>query len=740
MNFWKQFYNYRWALFSFVFFTFVLCLPLSTKLKIDPTNQAVFEKDRYYQENQFFQETFGSDDSIVVGVETSELLNAEQLLWVKTFSETMEEWSSVETVRSLTTIRTFQKKGLGGVVEPLIQNYLDQKESLQQFFIKLKKEPAIFKRMISADLKMTAITILIDSELDNFSRHKTIKDVRDWIKNNPIPDGKTYISGTAVEQDQFINRIQKDHRFFVPLTFLVVLGMVVLLHGDFRALFYPASVILVSLISTQSMMMVLGLQLNMITSLVSPVLLIVSVADAIHVQTFIRHIPHSTEAALGFKKIIKELWIPCLLTTITTAVGFGSLLLTSVPAVRQFGLSAALGTLLAFLWTFLLSPIFLKWQMEWANRFTARRWRTVSSFLILWSGRYQKRIISMGICALVLGIFASTYIQMDTDILSSFKKSDNFRIDTEIIQAKLGGVYPLEFIVIAPSAEAVRSRDALSKIELLKDKVGRFKEISSSWYLTDLLRAIHGKLTGKDEIPSGDKLNLYLEQIKSSNEKSHFFTEDFKLTRMTAFLTDSHTSGVVSLAERIQQLSQSVLPKGWRMIVTGQTYLLARMSQQLVKNELMSFLVAFVVISMMIMLFLRSIPIGFLGIFVNTIPLAILFGLMPAFHIPLNTATAMIGSVAVGLIVDNAIHVLYRYHKVKNGTRTKEVLKRIMMHCAQPLISSSLILSAGFSVTLLGSVQPTIHFGFLMVLILFLALAANLILLPAFILPMKGKK
>ena len=105
---------------------------------------------------------------------------------------------------------------------------------------------------------------------------------------------------------------------------------------------------------------------------------------------------------------------------------------------------------------------------------------------------------------------------------------------------------------------------------------------------------------------------------------------------------------------------------------------------------------------------------------------------MPKFNVPLNTATSMVGCVAFGLMIDNAIHILFRFQQqAQSGQRISQNFEHVMMHCLEPLSGSALILAGGFAVTLLGQVYPTVQFGFLMALTLVFAWASNLFVLPA---------
>jgi len=735
----------RWFLAAGVFLIALVCLPFALQLEVDPSNNSFFEQDEAFEQNLLFQKNFGSDDTIVICVGDTPIFQKNILDWIRDFSDQVITWEGVEGLQSITNVKKIKRNITGVSVGPMSEPLFDEKTTVEGFSDEVFKEPELTRLLLNPERTMAATVVFLKSDLENRARHEIIEKVINKIKAKPIPSGKLYVSGTAIEQDLFISRIQKDSRVFVPLTFIIVILMLIILSGKVHSLLFPSVVIVSTLITTQAIMLAMGFSLNIVTALVSPVILIVSVANGVHVQSFARHVRSLVHPEMCLQRAFETLWPPCLLATLTTMAGFLSLSLNSIPAVRQFGVASAMGVAIAFMWTVILTPLFLNIHVHAHHSSVGKAWRRVSSRLVIWSLRGRKRYLGIGFSVLVIGTVASFWINVETDILSSFKPSDPFRQDTEQIQKHLGGVYTLETMITAPSREAFGDEEQLAMVQKFKEEIKNLPHVSDVWYITDLFQAIDRNIRGEKAeegvLPPEKWLGRYLEGLEKhgGSDLAHFVADDFKQTRMTIFLTLSNTAGMVKLTKEIIQMGEEMLPPDWSVLVTGQTYLLARMSQRLARGELMSIGAAFFAITVMLIFFMRSVRIGLLSLVVNAIPLAAIFGLMPLFRIPLNTATAMIGGVAVGIIVDSTIHVLYRYKNTHKAATQSDIVRRVMAHCAQPLISSTLILAAGFSVTLFGSTQPTIHFGLLMVVILFLALLANLFVLPS-MLTTFGKK
>ena len=176
------------------------------------------------------------------------------------------------------------------------------------------------------------------------------------------------------------------------------------------------------------------------------------------------------------------------------------------------------------------------------------------------------------------------------------------------------------------------------------------------------------------------------------------------------------------------------------MQVTGTNYLLAQMSRALVHNQVSSLACATVMILGTITIALRSWKMGVVAAIPNLLPTVMIFGLMGWLGIELSAATTMIASVALGLFVDDTIHLLYLYRQEKKtGRRTFDAIEYALHHAGRAVIFTSLILTLGFWAGLLGSFKPTIYFSFLMGLTMLFSVVTELLVTPAAVLTLEGK-
>ncbi|MCB9799504.1 MAG: MMPL family transporter [Candidatus Omnitrophica bacterium] len=733
---WKFFYRIRWILALTVLAVVAASIPSASKLPVDPSNLAMFERTQSFQDNERFQSLFGGDDTVVIGVGNLEVLTRPVLNWLSTMAEDFAQWPEIETVENLMTVKGVARKGWKVSDFVLAQAFLQGDETADELRSKLENFHEWIKPFMNETGHFTAAVITLKPGLKSAQRHYVIVKTRDWLKDHPLENASFYLSGTAVEQDSFIARIEKDHHLFVPLTFGLMMLIILFFFGHWLYMIYPAAVIVATIVSTQALMTCLNSPMNVITSLVAPVILIISISDVIHIQSHVRHVGRRPRPERALAVTFHALALPCLLTTLTTMAGFFSLMISRVPAIRQFGFFSGFGTGIALCWTFLLLPVFFLRHIHKSDAPQHQIWSTVAGQLTEWSLKYRRVIILLALIFVGGGLYGLSGTQIHTDILGAFKPDDPFRQDTQTIQRQLEGIYPLEFRVHTETEGSFLDASKILAWNRFEKLIEGFEGVSYVRYLTDVLNVLDRAVRGKDEGDENEIPDFYLEKyiagmdLKENPELKRVMSADLRDTRLSVFLKSSDTRHVMELAAKIQNALPDDLKGIWQVTPAGQTYLLASMSQNLVKNELWSIAVAMAAIWLMLTVWFRSLTAGLISILVNALALTVMIGSMPFLRIPLNTATATIGSVAVGLIVDHSIHVLYRFKQNIKTQKIEKSIAHVMAYCAQPMICTTFILTAGFAVTLLGSIEPTIQFAVMMIGVLIMALLANLLVLP----------
>lgn len=742
---WLRLHQARYPLFFFALAAVLLLFPSARRLALDPSNEAVLPRDAAFRGHLAFERLFGGDDSIAAALITPDtVLKKDNLEWLEALAAAAGSWPEVLRVRGLSTLKLLEKHRLGLRSREALTRWRKGEETLSGLGERLLFERPITRELVSGDFRTALTEIVLKPGITAAERHLAVTRAKDWVRAHPPADAFTSFSGSAVEQDALITAMQRDHRIFVPLTFLFVMALTAFFYGHWKACLYPAAVIGTALVSVQALMTFLGLELNPMTLLTAPLLVIVSVSGAVHFQSRANRIPRETAPGERLRLTLSSLAVPYFFTCATTAAGLWSLVFNPVPAVREFGLTAGTGTFIAYFWTLFLAPFFLDISSSWSAAVKTRRGkprRRISLLAGLAVRRGRFVIAAFGLAAIASSLYGLGAVKVSTDILSAFSEDHPFRRGTGEIQKSMGGIYPLEFLIEAPEEGAAGEAGNFKRLTALKQKTETWNGVSHTRYVTDLFFLIH-RVLGHEGTPGGMLLKKYAEGIAAHPEDTAFLASPgFKETRMTLFLSSPDTARIMELAELMRTVSERTLGPGWKVSPAGQIYLLARMSQNLVKGQITSLAGAVVLIGLLMAYLLRSLKLALICFISNLIPVAAVFALMPVFGIPLDTASAATGCLALGLIVDNAIHLLYRMRRTPRFPASRLASARVFTSCFPPIVISNLVLAGGFAACLFGSIRPTVHFGFLMVLVIFLGLISNVFFLLAlyFIFPEKKK-
>ena len=722
-------YRWRWMVACLVA---VGCLAVgwrSWELAVDPSNRAFFvqhsESSATYRT---FLKQFGSDETIVVGVRMAEGLTPELGHWLQDVTKALRVLPHVEEVRSLATVTRLQRTLFGRLVErPVLP---DATASERTRYI-LPRDPSPEEPLLLSGWRTTAIVLRVAQELPDLDAQRAlITGVQRVLAAHQRSDITYLVTGTVVEQDTLLRRMNQDRQRFIPLTVGVVIVLLLLLHAEWLSVVYALAVMGGSLAVTQGIMAWCHMSLNVVTGLLAPIILIIAVSLTVQISASFLHVPRGASNGARLATVYQTMFMPCLLACLTTFVGFLTLLVSPVPAVREFGAFGALGTIIAWALAMAWIPVCLGLAGDQPSR-TAPIFQAIGRVLADRTVRYRWSIVVVAVALMIIGAVWAMSVRASTNLIQIFRPNDPFRVETEALQQDLGIVYPLELSVDIPLETPMTSTQTWQFLERFQSSAAQVPVVSTSFSLSDVVRYIErvAKITRSER-----RLTQILAQLpqRLGPTWSQLASPDAHRLRLTLYLRRWESAEVVAAIQQLRAIASTVLPPGWRVEPTGHIVLLSQMSQRLVEDEVASVVLAFGIILGLMWLAMRSLTYALISLVPNLLPILGLFGLMAAWQIPLNIATAMSASVAIGLIFDNTIQLLYRYRDARRaGGHTEDAVRASLMRCAQPMIASSLVVAGGFAVTLWGRMVTTVQFGVLTCTTIILAMLGDLIVLPA---------
>lgn len=709
---------------------FVLAWAPAKELKVDATNEAFIVRDSFaWYEYERFARAFTPEASIAVGIQLPAALNAASAEYLTRLQSELTAVPGLGEVHGLGGLKIHHLKWLGQIEEkPLFEKLLTGKETPEAFLSERGNWPPPAPQLLSEDARTAALILTLKE--DAAEPAAVLDEVRRVVARDLPAGAEAFYTGTVLEQRTFGTQIDKDRTAFVPLCVAVIFGLLVLFHLDLRTVLYSLIVMGGALTITEAAMALTGGRMHAVTALLAPVILIVAVSSTIKACGIFDLTREEPRRDLRVARALRGMFAPCFLANLTTFIGFLSLLVSRVPAVREFGLYGATGTACAWTLTMMFAPFFASWP-RWRHRPRLGIFEKIGGGLA-WLTRYLSwPILAAAVAFTVLAAREIPNIHTSTDLLKIFKPDDAFRQDTEKFIRQLGGVYPLEVTLEAPDSGRMRESESWDGLDRWQHRVASLPDVSRVAGPTDMVRYFESvaRQTRSDKL-----LARILDELPAKNADGwrRYAVDGGRKSRFTVFLTTSDTARVMELARQIPVEAAAALGPDWETVVTGETKLLAEMSERLVRDEAASVLTAFGVILVLIVLVIRSAPYALLGVIPNLLPIAGLFGMMSVLGIGLNTATAMIASVAIGLVFDNTIYLLYGYREARAlGMDAERAVTHALSRRFKPMIASSLILAGGFGVTMYGHMIPTVQFGLLSCATIGLVTVSDFLLVPA---------
>jgi predicted RND superfamily exporter protein len=520
--------------------------------------------------------------------------------------------------------------------------------------------------------------------------------------------------------------------------------------GIFRSLagfFLPVLVVIATILSTFGAMALTGSGIDIVNVNLPLLILTMGIASAIHIMVEFYHYRREGYTPKdASRKTIESLFIPCFLTTLTTAVGFLSLYSSAMPPIQNFGLWGAFAVSLAYLYSVLTLPALLSFVSKVPHKraqpqsleFLAKFFDKLVAFL-----EVRGKQVLMGY-AVVFAIAAafSTQITVDYHYINAFKKDTRVRQDIGFFDESFGGVPNFEIVLDSGKEKGIFDKGFIEKASRLEAYIAAIPDMGKTTSPLPVLNTISG-LRARDESDSSRELGLAedfrrLLQQKASGDIYSFVASDERFMRIQITMPILPTSRTTAMLNDIRTVSAREYPE-LKVEVTGGYELTNHLNQYIREGMLTSFglTLAFIFVSMLFVQ--RSVKFALMAAIPAVTSVVIAGGVMAAFDIYLDLTNMIVAAVTLGIADDDAIHIITRYRNARqSGMSGAEATKTALNESGKGVIYTSLILIAGFSILMTSSFIPNIHYGLLSVVVITFALIASVVVLPALLLHYEG--
>ncbi len=740
-------YKYRWLVLLFSVAVILGIAKNVSKLSFNTSYRIWFDKnDTSLKAYDAFENTFGSDDAILISFKDSKgIFTNKALESIDRITKKLWQTTRVARVDSLTNFQWVHGDDDDLLVEDLIPKLPLSEESMAKKRNIALNEKMVNGLLLSPDTTTTQIIAKLQVEKNPEKTH--YEEVRSAVENilekeHQLTGYDYYLQGGPIVNTSFKIYSEQDMETMIPLLFALVIFILVFLFRSTWGTVLPLLVVIFSILVSMGVSGLRGMQLNPITASVPQIILAIGIADAIHIITaFLGQLKAGVERKAALFYSIEKNFRPCLLTSLTTAVGFLSLLVSNIGPLRDLGIMAGMGAIVAFIITFSFLPAALaivpfpvrvvsleEHGSNWTN--------SLAEFVI-------SRPIKIIVFSLVLSVGVLYFlknVEINNNPVLYFKEGTVIRDSTDFIEANLTGTESLEFVVDSGKADGIKSYKFLHDLEKLQAYLEKLPQVAKTTSLVDIIKRLNRSMHGEDKtyyrIPESQTLTaqylfLYALSLPLGKDLNDIINVDNSKTRMTALTWNQSSSENLKLIEKIKKWIKLNIPS-IDVEIVGKTVLFSYMQIELTRSFAKSILLALILVTCTMVITFRSFKIGLLSMIPNVIPIVLTAGIMGIFRMHLDAGTVMVGCVAIGIAVDDTIHFLSKFQdSVERGESYTGAVRYVYSQVATAIIFTSIVLVLGFGVFVFSSFNLNVYFGVLTAIVLFFAVLCDLFLLPA---------
>lgn len=703
--------------------------------KNDPETDFFFE----------FREKFETDnDFLLIAVKNeSGVFDKDFLNQISILTDSLSDLNYISEVQSPTNLKEIVFNPLGLITERPYLRYKDPQYYTKDS-IRIFQAPEMVNSFFSEDGKAISILARHEQYLSKVKCDQLSNELNRMLTHFEFDE--LHKAGRAVGQNYFVKRIEMELAIFVSASIVLIIIFLIIAFRSSWGVWVPLFVVLLSIIWLVGIMVVcFQKQFDILLTIIPTILFVVGMSDVVHIITkYFDELRVGKEKMLALKTAFKEIGVATFLTSLTTAIGFLTLMTSSIVPTQEFGLIAAIGVFVAYILAFSLLPAVL--LLSPPPKIVTRNptkvfWNHQLRNLLLHIIRKRKAIF-LGIFV-VLGIcfWGISRIEINNFLLEDLRENDPMKKDFMFFEDKFAGVRPFEMQVrvIDPSKD-IFDREVqieINKIERhLENVYGIGFVVSPTTIFKGLNRAFHNAKPEYYKLPDSqqefDKFSKQVDRFSRSSQLRALVTEDLKEGRVFGKMGDWGNKEIQRRNKVLEDyISENVNTNLIQTRQTGTARLIDLNNDYLSATMIQGLIIAFLAVAIIVGIMFKSIRMVIISLIPNILPLLLVAAVMGFSGIELKVSTAIIFTIAFGIAVDDTIHFVARLRlELNKGRSIHYAIKRAFIGTGKAIIVTSLILCAGFLTLLMSSFMGTFYTGLLISLTLFFAVFSDLLVLP----------
>jgi predicted RND superfamily exporter protein len=745
----------------------------STKMQIDASaDTLLLEDDKDLLFTNEISKRYMTDSFLVVTFRpNAPLLSDKSLKTIQNLSDELSALPLVKKVTNILNVPLLQSpplplsellKGIPTLNSPSIDKKLAKREFLTS--------PLYKQNLVSDDFKTTALLVNLKSIDTKEQNHKNIANVRqiiDKYRNNATIN----LGGVSMIADDLITFVTNDLEVFSIVVFGLLIIILFILFGEIRWVVLPIFICTVAIITTTGILGYFDWKVTVISSNFISLQLIMTISLVIHLTIRYKELLEEQNDLSQYELVLQtvtSMLKPSFFVVLTTIAGFSSLVYSGILPVITFGYMMSVGLIISFILTFILFPTIL---LHLKKRSIHKRNTKKDSFTLK-IARYaynkQKIVIFISIVVVVFSLTGANKLYVENSFIDYFKKDTDIYKGMKDIDQNLGGTTPLDIIITfknqdLPSSDITTKQDP-DELDSFDDEFSDDEDDQTYWFTTtklETVKKVHNYLDSLPEVGKVLSLSTVNEIGKILNDGKYL--DGFELALLNKKLPPEYkkilldpyvniqanqlriSTRIIDSAPNLRRddlikkinhdLANIVDPKIATYQLSNLLILYNNMLQSLFDSQINTLGSVLAILFIMFLFLFRSLKVAIIAIIANIVPVGVIFGFMGWANIPLDMMTITIAAISIGIAVDDTIHYIHRFkHEYELTKNYKEAIFNTHKSIGKAMFFTSVIIMTGFSVLVLSNFIPTIYFGLLIMLAMFMAIASDLLLLPILIL------
>lgn len=704
-----------------------------------------------------FENQFGNDSGIVIVAHRPDgIFQPEAIQILRGLTQKLWETEEIYRVESITNYQLVSNSGEGVIVEPLFPDPSDDRQEITADLVEKRRQiirdkKAVHGYLMGEDLKTAMLYGFMKPAFDGQPKYGQLyQDVKKLINSVPKEAGFTFhLSGIAAFQGSLEEDISSDLLHILPLVVLLYALIVFFLVRSFLPIVICLAVPGVAIASALGLAGWLDIPWDPLTPALPEILIAICISDIVHIfSIFYQNVYKSVPPKQALAHSARANFFPTLMTTMTNSVGFISFVTSPLIPIAHLGILVGIGTSIAWFFTYFIVVPLLYIAMD--RGFSPKIPTNINEggfnggTLIRFVLRWRVGIIAFTAILIFGSSFFASKVGVNGDILMHYHPDHPMKKSFEFIQKHVGGDDSIELVIDSGETDGIKDPAFLKKVKEFNQWMLSLEHSSKVISLIDVIEDVHSHITGDRSGSLPEQKNQVAEAlliyglslppgIDINNWKSH---DDRKL-RMTLRLK---TPDVATNRAYISMIEKEAEKRGLPIDVTGISALTSNVAGMLIQTMFQSLLGTLIPIYLLMAFTFRSLRMALIAMIPNVVPSIFAAASMWFLGFSLDVGTVIALSIAIGIAVDDTIHLFTHYlAHLKEGDSKIDAFEKAFEHCGYSVVVTTVLLTVGFFSFFFGELRSLYEFGITSGLALLFAVLLDLFLLPAIVLSYKGR-